>query len=85
MGWERRSARKEGCGGRPHDLVVKFSMPHLGGPGLVPGPGPTSLVSGCVVAATHIQNRERLAQMLAQGESVSAKEKEKKRWFSQPE
>ena len=41
-----------------------------------PGHGPTPLVSHAVVA-THIPNRERLAQMLAQGESSpTKKEKE---------
>ena len=43
--------------GRPHGLVVKFSMLCLSGPGLVPGYGPMPLVSHAV-AATHIQNTE---------------------------
>ena len=50
--------------------MVKF-----GGLGLVPGHRPTPLVSDYVVAMTHIQNRGRLAQMLAQGKSSSAKKK----------
>ena len=45
------------------------------GLGSVPGHGPTPLGDGRAVVATHIQNRGRLAQMLVQGESSSAKEK----------
>ena len=37
--------------------------------------GPTSLVDGHGVAATHIQDRGRWAQMLVQGESSSGKKK----------
>ena len=40
--------------------------------GLDPGHRPIPLISHAM-AATHIQNRGRLAQMLAQGESSSAK------------
>ena len=46
---------------------------HFGGLGSVPGHRPTPLLSGHAVMATHIQNRGRLAQMLAQGKSSSAK------------
>ena len=59
--------------GQPRGLVVKFGALRFGGPGLVPGCGPTPLVGSRAVAVTHIQNRERLAQMLAQGESSSTK------------
>ena len=52
-------------------------MLHFGGLGLVPGLGPTPLVGGHALAATHIQNRGRPAQMLAQGESSSA---QKENW-----
>ena len=61
--------------GRPCGLEVKFGALHFGDPGLVSGCGPTSLVSGHAVAATHRQNRERLAQMLAQGEFSSSKKR----------
>ena len=47
-------------------------MLHFGGPGLLPGHRPTPLASGHAVEATHGQNRGRLAQILAQGESSSA-------------
>ena len=62
-------------GGQPRGLVVKFSVLCFGGPGSVPGHRYTPLIGGHAVAATHIQNknRGRLAQMLAQGESSSAK------------
>ena len=62
--------------GQPHGLVVKFGMLCFSSPGLVPRHGPTPLSSGHAVVATHIQNRGRLAQMLAQGESSSGKKKE---------
>ena len=55
--------------GQPRSLVVKFGVLHFGILGSVPKRGPTPLVGGHAVAATHIQNRGRLAQMLAQGES----------------
>ena len=57
--------------GWPHGLVVKFSMLHFGGLGLVPGHGPTPLVSGHAVAATHIQNKGKMTQKVAQGKSSS--------------
>ena len=43
--------------------------------GSVPGCQRTPLVSGHAVVAIHKQNRGRLAQMLAQAESSSAKKK----------
>ena len=69
-------ARTEQRKGQTHGLAVKFGVLHYGGPGSVPGHGPTPLIGGHAVAATHIQNRGRLAQMLAQGKSSSAKNKE---------
>ena len=56
-------------------LVVKFGTPCFSDPGLIASHGPTPLISGHTVVATHIQNRGRLAQMSAQGESSSAKKK----------
>ena len=60
------------CRDWPHGLVVKFSM-LFSGPCSVPGYRPTPLVGGHAVVATHIQNRGRLAWILAQGESSSMK------------
>ena len=54
--------------------MIKFGALHFGGPGLVPGHGPTPL-SGHGVAVTHTQNRGKLAQVLAQGESSLRKER----------
>ena len=65
--------------GRPQGLVAKFGTLCFSGPGSVPGCGPIPLVSGHAVEVTHTQNRERLAQMLAQGESSSPKRKQKKK------
>ena len=65
-------------GSRPSGLVIKFSTFHFGGLGLVPGHGLTPLISSHAVVATHVQNRGRLAQMLAQGQSSSAKKKKTK-------
>ena len=62
-------------GGRSCGLVVKFSMLHVCGLGLVSWHGCTLLVGSYVVVATNIQNRGRLAQMLAQGESSIGKKK----------
>ena len=45
------------------------------GPSSAPRCGPTPLISDHAVAVTHIQNRERLATMLAQGKSPSGKKK----------
>ena len=56
-------------------LRVKFSMLCFNSPGLTPGPRPTPLMGGHAVAATHIQNRGRLPQILAQGKSSSAKKR----------
>ena len=42
---------------------------------MVPGGGRTPLVGGHAVAATHIQDRGGLAQMLAQGKSSSSKKR----------
>ena len=47
--------------GQPRGLVVKFSMLHFVGLGSVPRHWSTPLISSHAVAATHIQNRERLA------------------------
>ena len=63
--------------GQPCGLVVKFGVLHFGSPGLVPRCRPTLTVSSHTVAATHVQNRGRLAQMLAQGKSSLAKKKKK--------
>ena len=62
-------------GDQPHGLVVKFGALSFGGPGSVPQRRPTPLISSRAVALTHIRNRGRLAQMLAQGESSSGKKK----------
>ena len=42
--------------------------------GSVPGHGPTPVSGGHAVLETHIQNRGRLAQLLAQGEAFSTRE-----------
>ena len=54
-------------------------MLYFGGLGLVPGHRATPLIGSHAVAVTHIQNRGRLAQMLAQGKSSSGKIKKKKK------
>ena len=59
---------------QPHSLVVKFGTLCFGSPGSVPSCRPIPLISGHAVAATHIRNTGVWAQMLAQGESSSAKE-----------
>ena len=59
--------------GQPPGLVVKFGVLHFSGPDLVPRHRPTPLMGGHAVVVTHKQNRGRLAQMLAQGQSSSAK------------
>ena len=61
--------------GWPSCQEDKFGMFHFGGPCLVPGHGPTPLISVHAVVMTHIQNRGRLAQMLAQGKSSSERKK----------
>ena len=53
--------------GQPPGLVVKFHVLCFGGPGSDPRHGPTSLISGHVVAATHTQNRGRLATDVSSG------------------
>ena len=53
----------------------KFGTACFRGPGSVPGCRPIPLVSGPTVAVTHIQNRGRLAHMLAQGQSSSPEKK----------
>ena len=63
-------------GGWPSGLVVKFGMFCFGGLGSVLGCGPTILGGGHTVVVTHVQNRGRLAQMLAQGESSSSQKKD---------
>ena len=50
--------------GRPHGLGVKFGVLYFGSLGSGSRGGPTPLVGGHAVAATHTQNRGRLAQML---------------------
>ena len=57
-------------------LVVKFGTFHFGGPGSVPRCGLTPLVSGHAVAAAHIQKEKEWQQMLAQGESSTAKNRQ---------
>ena len=64
--------------GWPCGLVIKFDALCFCSLGSVPGHGPRPLVSGHAVAVNHIQNRGRLAQMLTQDESSSAKRINKK-------
>ena len=59
--------------GLGHGLVVKFGVLCLGGPGLVPGCRPPPLIGNHAVGKTHIRNRGRLAQVLAQSESSPEK------------
>ena len=59
--------------GLAYDLVVKFGALHFSSPGSVLGNRLAPLIGGYAVVATHTQNRGRLAQMLAQDESASAK------------
>ena len=51
--------------GVPHGLVVKLSTLYLDSLDSVPGRGPTPLTCCHAVVETHIQNRGRLAQVLA--------------------
>ena len=53
----------------PSGVVVRFGMLCFGEPGLVPRRKTTHHSSGHAVAASHIQNRGRLTQILAQGQS----------------
>ena len=55
--------------------MIEFGVLHSSGLGLVPVCGPTPLVSGQAVAATHIQKEDDWQQMLAQGQSSSVKKK----------
>ena len=65
--------------GSPRGLLVKFGTLCFGGPALVSRCRPTPFTGGHAVVATHIQNRVRLGQMLAQGESSSAEKKKRKK------
>ena len=62
--------------GWPRGLAVKFGALHFGSPGLVPRHRPTPL-GGHAVVATHMQNRGRLVQVLAQGNLPQLKKKKK--------
>ena len=75
----KRSTFRKLLWGQPCGLVVKFGTLCFGGPGLVPGRRPTLLFGGHAVAATQIQNRGRLVQIVAQGKSSSAKKKKRKK------
>ena len=55
--------------------MVSFRMLHFRSLGLVPRWRPTPLGGGHAVVVTHIENRGRLAQMLAQGKSSSSKKR----------
>ena len=61
--------------GWPHGLLVKFNTLHFSSAGSVPRHGPIPLVGGLAVMVSHIQNRGRLAQMLAEGKSSSSKKR----------
>ena len=61
--------------GLAYGLLVKFSTLYFSGPGLVPGHRPLPLIGSHAVVVTHIQNRRRLAQMLAQGKSSQQRKK----------
>ena len=65
------AAMKKMSRGQPHGLVVKLSTLCLGGPGLIPTP----LVGSHTEAASYTQNRGRLAQTLAHGQSSSGGKK----------
>ena len=58
--------------GQPPGLVVKFGALCFSGLGLVPRCETAPLIGGQAVVVTHIQNRKRLAQMVAQGKSSSS-------------
>ena len=55
--------------GGAHGLGVKFGALCFNGLRVDPEHEPTPLTGDHAVAVTHIQNRGRLPQMLAQGES----------------
>ena len=61
--------------GQPHGLAVKYGMLCFGGPGSVPGHRPMPLIGSHAVVVTHIHNKGRLAQMLAQEKSSSSKKR----------
>ena len=65
--------------------MVKIDMLCFGDLGFVPRCGPTPLFGTHAAVATHIQNRGRLAQMLAQDKPSSAKEKKKIKFRKLPE
>ena len=68
--------------GQLHGRMVKFGALHFGGPGSVPRHGPTPLVHGHAVVVPHIQNRGRLAEMLA---TIFLTKKERKiKWRTFP-
>ena len=62
-------------------LEIKFGMLHFSSLGSVSRHGPTPLISGHAVALAHIQKEEDWQQMLAQGESSSAKKEKKKQFY----
>ena len=66
-------------GGQPYGLVVELGTFHFGSLGSVPRHRPTPFIDGHAVVVTHIQNRGRLAWMLAQGKS-SLEKKKKRIW-----
>ena len=57
--------------------MVNFGALCLGSMGSILVHEPTPLIGGHAVVMTHMQNRGRLTQMLAQGESSSAKQTKK--------
>ena len=63
--------------GRPGGIVVRLALcfRSLGLTGCDPRHRPTHCSSGYAVVASHMQNRGRLAQILAQGHSSSTKSK----------
>ena len=65
---QMKKMRSQPCG-----LVVKFNALYSSSPGSVPRSRPIPLIGSHAVVATHVQNRGRLEQMLAQGETSSAK------------
>ena len=71
-----KHAKRAVFGGQPCGLLVKFGALCFGSPGLVLGCRPVPLGGSHAVVVTHIQNRGRLAQMLAPGESSSSKKRE---------
>ena len=75
-----RRIKKED-GGRPGGVVVRSAL-CFSGPGFAgsdPGHRATHCSSSHAVVASHIQNRGRVTQMLAQGQSSSPKKKKKRK------